>query len=141
MERRKAIGGILSAAALLVTAGKLSSAETKSNDATKSKYTPWVGDLDRSKINWGPTLDSAKCIGCGMCMHCGAKVYDWVNKKPQVARYDKCMVGCRTCMNLCPTQAISFPPLADTKAYLEKSGIYDRIKIILKEQGKIPQEG
>lgn len=141
MERRKALGVILSAAAVLATAGKVRSAETKTDPSAKSKYTPWVGDLDRSKINWGPTLDAAKCIGCGMCMHCGAKVYDWVNKKPKVARYDKCMTGCRTCMNLCPTNAITFPPLADVKTYMEKEGIYDRIKGILKEQGKIPQEG
>ena len=143
MERRKALGGMLSAAALLVAAGGVKAAETKKADGSESKYTPWVGDLDRSKINWGPTLDAAKCIGCGMCMHCGTKTYKWVGKKPIVDpdRIGKCMVGCRTCMNLCPTNAISFPPLADAKAYMEEEGIYDRIKGILKEQGKIPEEG
>lgn len=141
MERRKALGGMLSAAALVAAAGRVKAADTEADNGSKPKFTPWIGDLDRSKLNWGPTVDAAKCIGCGMCMHCGAKVYDWVDKKPKVARFDKCMTGCRTCMNLCPTNAITFPPLADVKEYMEKEGIYDRIKGILKKQGKIPRDG
>jgi len=143
MERRKVLGKMLSAVTLFATAGRVKAADPKTDDKSKSKYTPWVGDLDRSKINWGPTLDAANCVGCGMCMYCGSKIYKWAGKKPFVDldRIGKCVVGCRTCMNLCPTNAITFPSLADVKAYMKKQGIYGRIKGILKKQGKIPPHG
>ena len=136
MNRRNAIGGLFSAILLTLTAGKAKAKQTQ-----EKSYDPWIGDLDRSKINWGPTVDYDFCIGCGMCMHCGRNVYDWKDGLPHVARYDRCMPGCRTCMNLCPVDAITFPPLEDVKAYLEKEKIYDRIKGILIKSGKIPQDG
>ena len=136
MERRKALGCILGSAALVATAGKATAAE-----ATPPKFKPWIGDFDRSKIDWKPAIDSKICGGCGMCMNCGAKVYDWVNKRPAVARPEKCMVGCTTCMNMCPRGAISLPPIADVKKMLKVEKLYVRIKDILKEQGRIPQDG
>jgi len=132
---------MLSAGGVMVAGKSAKASDTAAKSDSAPKYTPWIGDLDRSKIKWGPTVDAELCIGCGMCMHCGAKVYEWVNKKPQVVRYDKCMTGCTTCMNLCPAKAITFPSLADVTTYLRKEKIYDRIKTILKEQGKIPQDG
>ncbi|WP_334138800.1 4Fe-4S binding protein [Thermovirga lienii] len=31
---------------------------------------PWLAGYPREKVNWGPTVDREKCIGCGMCINC-----------------------------------------------------------------------
>jgi ferredoxin len=71
----------------------------------------------------------------------GGRVYDWVNKKPIVARPEKCLAGCTMCMNMCSRDAISLPPIAEMKKKLKVEKLYVRIKDILREQGKIPQDG
>ncbi len=38
--------------------------------------------------------------------------YDFERKKPVVVDPLNCMVGCTTCANTCPTNAIEFPPLS-----------------------------
>lgn len=79
----------------------------------------WFG-VSRAEVNWGPTIDYDKCLGCGLCyVTCGGRVvYDWNSEdnRPIVARFDNCMPGCTTCANLCPAEAISFPPIADLHA-------------------------
>ncbi|MFA6333129.1 MAG: ferredoxin family protein [Methanoregula sp.] len=47
---------------------------------------------------------------------CGKGVYqfDWDRKKSVVAKPDQCVVGCQTCANLCPTEAIRFADVGDT---------------------------
>ncbi len=71
-------------------------------------------DIPRKEIEWYPKIDYEKCIGCGTCyVICkGRVVYDWdfKNMRPIVARPYNCMVGCSTCANLCPAEAIMFPP-------------------------------
>lgn len=77
--------------------------------------------IDRDKIDWYPTTDESKCIGCGMCAtSCGRGVYkfDYENKKSKVVNPNNCMVACQTCANLCPTKAISF---AENDATREKA--------------------
>lgn len=71
----------------------------------------WHG-IKREEIAWYPTVDQTKCIGCELCfVTCGRLVYevDHEAKKALVAEPYKCMVGCSTCGNICPTNAISFP--------------------------------
>lgn len=75
-----------------------------------SKFSKFHG-VDRSKIDWHPTVDENKCIGCGICAtSCGREVYkfDFENKKSKVVNPNNCMVACQTCANLCPMKAISF---------------------------------
>lgn len=74
----------------------------------------WHG-IKREEIGWYPTVDTHKCIGCELCfVTCGRMVYaiDHEAKKALVAEPYKCMVGCTTCANICPTNAISFPDKA-----------------------------
>lgn len=71
----------------------------------------WHG-IKREDIGWFPTVDNLKCIGCELCfVTCGRLVYSMDNehKKAVVSEPYKCVVGCTTCANICPTNAICFP--------------------------------
>lgn len=83
------------------------------------KFTkPWHG-VPREEIVWFPTVNEDACIGCGTCVTgCSRLVYryDFEHRKAVVADPINCMVGCTTCANTCPTNAIRFPPLASVFA-------------------------
>ena len=77
--------------------------------------TPWHG-VPREEIDWHPRVDVDACIGCGTCVTgCSRLVYrfDYEHMKAVVFDPINCMVGCTTCANTCPTNAIGFPPLQD----------------------------
>ncbi len=86
--------------------------------------TTWWG-IPRREIPWFPQIDYERCVGCGMCfLTCsGRVVYDWDFEKnrPVVARPYNCMVGCITCSNLCPRDAISFPSLSQLRKWRDKA--------------------
>ena len=94
----------------------------------------WWG-LSRKSIEWYPSIDYERCIGCGICFFTcsGRVVYDWdfEHMRPIVARPYNCMIGCDTCAKLCPRDAIMFPPLG----YLRK--IRDQGLVIVKARQKI----
>jgi len=74
------------------------------------KFAFWHG-VKREEIDWHPTIDESKCIGCGLCATtCGRGVYkyNFDKKKAVVVNPANCLVGCQTCANLCPSKAISF---------------------------------
>lgn len=53
-----------------------------------------------------PTIDGAKCIGCGMCKKfCPDVCIEITNKKAGID-YDYCK-GCLLCVSVCPVKAIS----------------------------------
>jgi CDP-4-dehydro-6-deoxyglucose reductase len=83
------------------------------------KFTkPWHG-VPREEIVWFPTVNEDACIGCGTCVTgCSRLVYryDYERRKAVVADPLNCMVGCTTCANTCPTNAIRFPPLSSVFA-------------------------
>lgn len=99
---------------------------------------PWFTGYPRRDIPWYPTIDTGKCVGCGMCMNCGKKVYDWLDGKAAVARPYDCVVGCSTCATLCQERAISFPEVDPVRAIYAKEKIWDKVKEKLQEEGKIP---
>ncbi len=71
----------------------------------------WHG-IPRKDIPWFPTIDANACINCGLCyVTCGRLVFemDEEKRKAVVVEPYRCMVGCTTCANICPTEAISFP--------------------------------
>ncbi|MFN4360750.1 MAG: FAD-binding oxidoreductase [Hylemonella sp.] len=79
---------------------------------------PWHG-VPREDIHWNPTIIEDACIGCGTCVTgCSRLVYryDFERKKPVVVDPLNCMVGCTTCANTCPANAIEFPPLGTVLA-------------------------
>ena len=73
----------------------------------------WHG-IPREEVPWLPSVDAEACIGCQLCyVTCGRGVYEMregVAVAVAVAAME-CMVGCSTCGNVCPTNAISFPKL------------------------------
>jgi Pyruvate/2-oxoacid:ferredoxin oxidoreductase delta subunit len=73
------------------------------------KSAAWHG-IPRDTIPWYPTVNHDKCIGCELCfVTCGRGVYDVHDHKAWPERQYDCMVGCTTCANICPAQAIIFP--------------------------------
>ncbi len=71
----------------------------------------WHG-IPRGEIPWRPTVDPEACIGCQLCyVTCGRGVYDMVDGVAVEADPMSCAVGCTTCGNICPTGAITFPPM------------------------------
>ncbi|MEM3543215.1 MAG: metalloregulator ArsR/SmtB family transcription factor [archaeon] len=102
------------------------------NVGIEIKTDKWKG-IDREEINWHPTIDESKCMGCGMCVtSCGRNVFDYdTNKKKAiVARPNNCMVGCTSCEVWCIFNAISFPDKRYVKDLIKKRGV---LKIVRKE--------
>jgi CDP-4-dehydro-6-deoxyglucose reductase len=101
------------------------------NPAMPSKLTaPWYG-IPRDTISWNPTVNASACIGCGTCVTtCGRQVYqfDFAEKKSVVVNPTHCMVGCTTCGNLCPTQAISFPDPRDVQKALARPEVHQQVE-------------
>jgi len=77
--------------------------------APSTQFSLWHG-IARDTIPWFPTVNHNKCIGCQLCfVTCGRGVYDIRDHKAWPERQYDCMVGCTTCANICPAQAITFP--------------------------------
>jgi NAD-dependent dihydropyrimidine dehydrogenase PreA subunit len=76
-----------------------------------NKKKTWHG-IAREEIPWLPTVDAEACIGCQLCyVTCGRGVYEMREGVAVATEPMECAVGCSTCGNICPTNAISFPTL------------------------------
>jgi NAD-dependent dihydropyrimidine dehydrogenase PreA subunit len=74
-----------------------------------TKDQTWHG-IPREEIPWYPTINAETCIGCGLCFTtCGRNVFNIQDNKSIVENALDCMVGCSTCANVCPVDAITFP--------------------------------
>ncbi len=99
---------------------------------------PKFHGVERDKIEWYPTVDKSKCIGCGMCATtCGKGVYkfNYEKKKATVANPKNCMVACQTCANLCPVGAISFAKNDATRGKVQK--IVKKFKLLAKAKEEL----
>lgn len=77
--------------------------------------------LPRKEIKWFPTINYELCISCGSCAQfCPHDVYDKQSDRVIVARPFNCVVGCESCKNTCPVDAISFPSRDELKQQLKK---------------------
>lgn len=71
----------------------------------------WHG-IPREEIPWRPNVDADACIGCQLCyVTCGRAVYEMEDGVAVAVDPMSCAVGCSTCGNICPTGAITFPPM------------------------------
>jgi len=98
---------------------------------------PWLIGYPREKINWFPTVDSEKCVKCGMCMNCAMNVYEWTQEGPRVAAPYRCIVGCSTCANFCQGGAIIFPEVDGLREIYRREGILEKIRKQLEKEGKL----
>ncbi len=69
-----------------------------------------VGNIKSNKTgswrSFRPLIDTAKCIGCGICKKfCPDVCVEIINGKAEV-NYDYCK-GCLICKGVCPVQAIN----------------------------------
>ncbi|MCD6405894.1 MAG: ferredoxin family protein [Planctomycetes bacterium] len=101
----------------------------------------WLTGYPREKVDWAPIVDQDKCVKCGMCMNCGKKVFEWTRNGPKVVRPEVCVVGCRTCGNLCMSNAITFPDIANLRDLYRREGIWAKVKTQLQEEGKLAAAG
>lgn len=94
----------------------------------------WHG-INRSELEWFPTIDYNKCDGCGLCiLTCGNDVFRWIKAEeiPKVSNPMKCVVGCTTCSRVCPEDAISFP--SDPKIFVRNVITHYKIFPKVKEE-------
>jgi NAD-dependent dihydropyrimidine dehydrogenase PreA subunit len=97
----------------------------------------WLTGFPREKVEWFPTIDSKKCVKCGMCLNCGRNVYDWTKDGAKVVRPYNCVVGCTTCANLCQGNAITFQDIKTIRELYKKEGIWSKVKKQLQEEEKL----
>jgi NAD-dependent dihydropyrimidine dehydrogenase PreA subunit len=78
---------------------------------TDTRPNLWHG-IPREEIPWLPRVDAEACIGCQLCyVTCGRAVYEIEDGVAVAVDPMSCAVGCSTCGNICPTGAITFPPM------------------------------
>jgi len=116
----------------------------KSVENPNVEFSNWHG-MERKKISWYPTIDTNKCVGCGLCVvTCGEKRnvfgYDVSNKKAFVLYPYNCMVGCNNCSVSCMWNAISFQEYSVVKE-ASKKVIKENSEILKKEvKEKVKQQ-
>ena len=99
----------------------------------------WHG-IPRKEIPWYPTVDQETCIGCQLCyVTCGRAVYEMQDAHAVPVDPYNCAVGCTTCANICPTNAISFPTLDAIWKLERERQIFRTVK--KEAQGKHDREG
>jgi len=81
-------------------------------------YGTWRG-YPREQIPWFPTVALDLCNGCAACIKlCSFGVFEPTQDgKVVLIEPFKCEVGCRSCVNVCPPRAITFPPRTILDAY------------------------
>jgi NAD-dependent dihydropyrimidine dehydrogenase PreA subunit len=87
-------------------------------------------------IQWFPTIDYEKCIGCGKCVeYCTLGAFELEQKegckKPVVKNPNNCVVLCTGCDGICPAGAIKHQSKKTTR---EKIGFL-RKKYPIQQKG------
>lgn len=79
--------------------------------------------VPRKKIPWSPIIGSDACIYEKECEEFSKNnVFDWNDALgvSEVNRSYNCVVGCDACAKICPSEAISFPPMDEFRVTLRK---------------------
>lgn len=79
--------------------------------------------IPREKIHWFPTINYDTCIADQDCLNfCKSGVFAWEEETARVvvAQPNNCVLGCDSCAQICPVEAISFPDKDELRASLRK---------------------
>lgn len=80
--------------------------------------------IPRNKIPWDPKIDLNKCTTCGKCVefcHMQAFKTETVSgKKKTRVIPNRCVVFCRGCEDICPSDAISHPDEEETQKIIDR---------------------
>lgn len=86
--------------------------------------------IPREKIPWYPTIDPEKCTNCGSCLEfCSNGVFEQGEDTMMVVNPYNCVVGCSSCVKICPSDAITFP---------DQQELIEKLKKLRKEYASIP---
>ena len=80
-------------------------------------------NIPRERVNWQPAIDADACIGDRICYEfCKNGVFAWdeENQHPIVQSPLNCVIGCDSCAQQCPVQAIIFPGKDDLRKQLRE---------------------
>ncbi len=80
-------------------------------------------NIPRDKVNWQPTINYDACTGDRVCYEfCKNDVFIWdeENKHPIVQNRLNCVIGCESCAQICPVEAITFPSKDDLRKQLRE---------------------
>lgn len=103
---------------------------------TYHKANGWYGIPPR-QIKWFPTLEANRCTSCGLCVtSCfrGVWAFDYETDQAVVVTPRMCIVGCTTCANLCPEDAISLPGRSHLQQFIERKKVLQQSKEMLHRQ-------
>jgi NAD-dependent dihydropyrimidine dehydrogenase PreA subunit len=79
--------------------------------------------VPRESIPWYPTVNVDACTGDRACIDfCKNAVFRWDEEGnyPVVEHPYNCVLGCSTCSEICPAEAITFPTLQALRETMRK---------------------
>jgi NAD-dependent dihydropyrimidine dehydrogenase PreA subunit len=80
-------------------------------------------EIPREQVAWSPTIDYGLCTADRACLDfCHNVVFRWneVETRVEVVNPEKCVLGCTSCAQICPVEAISFPDKEELRKTLRR---------------------
>lgn len=80
-------------------------------------------NIPRESVSWYPTINYDACTGDRACYEfCKNDVFVWDEelKHPIVQNPLNCVIGCDSCAQICPVEAITFPSKDELRASLKR---------------------
>lgn len=68
--------------------------------------------IPRDRVDWAPVIDYEACLHDRACLDfCKSDVFAWNEEamRVEVVNPRNCVIGCTSCAQICPAEAISFP--------------------------------